>query len=327
MLKRILYPNKKLICMNLAINVMTLFFLVTYIHASETTSLPSSRYFYSGDGMINLENKKNDTSFKGRYRKKDGGYNKEALDAIHRVFGAKYGNPVSEISPRLIEFLDFLADKLRPEAEIEIVSGWRSPEYNKKLREKGRLAAKASLHQYGMAADIRIDGISSERIWNYVKELGFGGAGYYHSDIIHVDVGPARSWDEKTSGVGTGISEDNKLIMLVTDRDIYIPGERVKLRFIRMTAFPIGVSPEFTLEGVDKRGGIKKIIAFKPAFVIETVNDCLQFNDISQMMGIVYVLPGDLPPGLYQIRASFCDKQWEKMPQEITTPEFEIFKP
>ncbi|CAB5080061.1 hypothetical protein D3OALGA1CA_112 [Olavius algarvensis associated proteobacterium Delta 3] len=78
--------------------------------------------------------------------------------------------------------------------------------------------------------------------------IGFGGAGYYHENVVHVDVGPARSWDEKTSGVGTGISDDNKLIGIVTDYDVYRPGEKLLWRFIRMTAFPIQVNTEFVME-------------------------------------------------------------------------------
>jgi uncharacterized protein YcbK (DUF882 family) len=326
MLKR-LCLDKKILCLNLVIAALIALFTASYLHAIETNIFPESRFFYSGDGMINLVNTKNGESFKGKYRKKDSSYNKEAIEAIHNVFGAQYGKPISEISPRLIEFLDFLEDRLSPGAEIAIISGWRSPKYNTNLRKKGRLAAKASLHQYGMAADIKIDGVLSKRVWNYIKRLGFGGAGYYHSDFVHVDVGPARSWDEKTSGVGTGISEDNKLIRLVTDRDIYLPGERVTLRFIRMTAFPIGVSPEFILECMGKKGRLKKIALFKPPLKVKTGDDCPQFNDIEQMMGIGFLLPEDLPAGRYQVRASFCKKQWEKMPQDITTPEFEIFKP
>ena len=112
---------------------------------------------------------------------------------------------------------------------------------------QGKLAAKASLHQYGMAADLKMEGVPARRVWEYVKALGFGGTGYYHGQTVHIDVGPARSWDEKTSGVGTGISEDNKLIGIVTDFDRYRAGETITLRFTRMTAFPIGVAPQFDL--------------------------------------------------------------------------------
>lgn len=284
------------------------------------------RYYHSGDGRIHIVNAKNGVSFKGRYRTSDGAYDEKALKVIYGAFDAEYGKPLSTISLRLIEFLDYLEDRLRPGSRITILSGWRSPEYNSKLRSRGKLAAKASLHQYGMAADIKMDGVPSERIWNYVKQLGFGGAGYYHGELVHIDVGPARSWDEKTSGVGTDISEDNKLIGLVTDFDMYRPGDRLTLRFIRMTAFPIGVTPQFTLDRVEEDGKLRKSTIFEPSFAVDVDGSCPKFFHIGEMLGIRYQLPIDIQPSRYMIRASFCDKPWQDMPAEISTPEFEVVR-
>jgi len=283
-----------------------------------------SRYFYKGDGKLNLFNAKNKFSFNGRYRAGEGMYNENALKEIHRIFAAEYDKPPSRISLRLIEFLDFLEDRLHPGARITIVSGYRSPKYNTRLRNKGKLAATASLHQYGMAADIKMQGTSSRDIWNTVKNLGFGGTGYYHGEFVHIDVGPARSWDEKTSGVGTDISIHNKLIGLVTDYDIYLPGDMIELRFIRMTSFPIGVTPEFVLEAVGKDGHTRQIVRFNPSVASPDGGDCPKFYDISQMLGIQWQLPADIPPGRYKIRASFCQRLWEDMPPEISTPEIAI---
>jgi len=283
-----------------------------------------TRYFYNGNGRLNLLSAKNGITFNGRYRKSKGIYDENALKKIHRLFGAEEDRPISTISLRLIEFLDYLEDNLHPGARITIVSGWRSPQYNTDLRNKGRLAAKASLHQYGMAADIKIQGTSSKRVWNKVKKLGFGGTGYYKGELVHIDVGPARSWDEKTSGVGTDISTQNKLIGLVTEYDIYLPGDMIDLKFIRMTAFPIGVNPEFVLEKVEKNGQSKKIARFKPSFSIADRSQCPQFSDIGQMAGIRWKLPSDILPGRYKIRTSFCQKLWEDMPMEIYTPEFAV---
>ena len=106
-----------------------------------------------------------------------------------------------------IEFTDYLEDQLGKGSLITITSGYRAPEYNTKLRKGGGLAAKASLHQYGMAADFIMDEVPSKRVWEYVRSIGFGGTGYYHGETVHVDVGPSRFWDEKTSGIGTGLSE------------------------------------------------------------------------------------------------------------------------
>ena len=283
-----------------------------------------SRYFYNGDGRLNLLSGKNGITFNGQYRKSKGIYDNKALKTIHRLFGAEKDRPLSTISLRLIEFLDYLEDNLHPGARITIVSGWRSPQYNTDLRNKGRLAAKASLHQYGMAADLKIKGISSRRVWNTVKKLGFGGTGYYKGELVHIDVGPARSWDENTSGVGTDISTQNKLIGLVTDYDIYLPGEMMDLRFIRMTSFPIGVTPEFVLERLEKNGQLKEIVRFKPSFAIAAKSQCPQFSDIGQMMGIGWKLPIGILPGRYKIRASFCQRLWEDMPAQIYTPEFDV---
>ena len=292
--------------------------------ASSGTIPDVSRFFYNGDGKINLVSEKNGISFNGQYRKSKGIYDEKALKTIHRLFGAEKDRPLSTISLRLIEFLDYLQDHLHPGARITIVSGYRSPQYNTELRNKGRLAAKASLHQYGMAADIKIQGTSSKRVWNTVKKLRFGGTGYYKGKLVHIDVGPARSWDEKTSGVGTDISTQNKLIGLVTNYDFYLPGEMIDLRFIRMTAFPIGVSPEFILEKVKENGQLKEMARFKPLFAIAAKTPCPQFSDIDQMTGVRWKLPSDLLPGRYKIRAFFCKKLWEDMPVEIFTPEFDI---
>ena len=292
--------------------------------ASSENITDVSRHFYNGDGRLKLVSAINGITFNGQYRQGKGIYDEKALKTIHRLFGGQNDKPFSTISLRLIEFLDYLEDNLHPGARITIVSGWRSPQYNTDLRNKGRLAAKASLHQYGMAADIKIQGTSSKRVWNTVKKLGFGGTGYYKGKLVHIDVGPARSWDEKTSGVGTDISTQNKLIGLVTDYDIYLPGEMIDLRFIRMTAFPIGVIPEFVLEKVETDGQSKEIACFKPSFAIAAKSQCPQFSDIDQMMGIRWKLPSDILPGRYKIRTSFCQRLWEDMATEIVTPEFAI---
>ena len=297
-------------------------FFLSFLSSISFAATPASRYFYTGDGSINITSAKNGISFKGAYRK-DGIYNDAALKTINRIFGAKYGDPPSEISIRFIEFLDYLENHFRPGAKITVVSGFRSPTYNTKLRANGKLAAKASLHQYGMAADLKIDGVPSDIVWNYVKELGFGGAGFYHGALVHVDVGPARSWDEATSGVGTDISEENKLIDIITDKDIYLPGEKIGFRFTRMTMFPIGVSQNFVLEKQ-----VKEEVWKKMSVITRSASDaalpCPKFNSIEEMANFSLVLPKDIATGRYRIKATFCDKTSDAMPDEIITPNFTV---
>lgn len=284
----------------------------------------ASRYFHSGDGKIHLVSARGKAAFHGTYRNADGSMNPAAQQRIDRVFGAPGTTPATGVSPRFIEFLDYLEDTLKPGGTITIVSGYRSPTYNTKLREAGRLAAKASLHQYAMAADLKLSGVPSETIWNHIRELGFGGAGYYHGGLVHVDAGPARFWDETTSGVSTDISENNKLIALQTDRDIYFPGEAAALQFIRMTAYPIGVVPEVVLERIEKDGRTKPVGTLSISLAGDGANRCPQFTSIESLAGIRWLLPADIARGRYRIRATFCEKLWEEMPADVVTTEFEV---
>lgn len=292
--------------------------------AGHVAAEDKGRFVYSGDGRIDLLNPKNGRSFSGEYHQGGGRYDTKALERIASVFGAAKSDPLADISLRLIAFLDYLQDHFNPRARIEIVSGWRSPTYNAKLRKDGRLAATASLHQYGMAADIVMAGVSSEKVWHFIRRLGFGGTGYYHGRTVHVDVGPARFWDETSSGVGSGLADDNKLVGLVTEYDRYRPGEIALLRFIRMTAFPIGVTPEFVLEKIDRPDTHRKMASGVPDFNIDFDGTCPAFHTIADMMNVRYRLPEDLPPGRYTVRARFCENAWEAMPDEVTTPPFEI---
>ena len=288
------------------------------------TSKDMGRYFFSGDGNITLYSERTDKSFSGTYRKRLGSYDERALNEICQVFDAPFEPSRMVISLRLIEFIDYLEDHLNRGAKITITSGYRKPAYNTMLRKKGNLAAKASLHQYGMAADLKIEGVKAEALWHYVRNLNFGGAGYYHGDVVHIDVGPARFWDETTSGVGTGISDDNKLIGLITDYDVYRPGMTIMLRFIRMTAFPIHVIPKFSLIPQDDRNEIETCRSFVPVFSASQTDGCMKFGNIDEMNSITWELPMDLRPGRYKIQARFCDDAWPDMPPQIYTPEFEI---
>ncbi len=283
------------------------------------------RFFHHGNGRIDLVNAKTGARFDGIYRRPDGRYDPAALAAIQHVFGADCGRPACAVSLRLVEFLDFLQDRLRPGARILIVSGWRSPEYNRKLRAKGGIVAKASLHQYGMAADIIMEGVAAGKLWDYVRSLKFGGVGYYHGKMVHLDVGPARFWDETTSKVHTNISDHNKRIALVTDYDRYRPGETVTLRFVRMTAFPIGVRRRFVLERENGgRSGYRQVVQFEPSFAAGSQGRCPTFVAIDEMLAVTWRLPRELMPGRYRIRARFCGRRWPDMPREVATAEFAV---
>jgi uncharacterized protein YcbK (DUF882 family) len=84
----------------------------------------------------------------------------------------------------------------RPGTVVEVVSGYRSPRTNARLREHpGSGVARRSLHLEGRALDLRLAGVPTRRVRELALALGRGGVGYYAaSDFVHVDTGRPRSW-------------------------------------------------------------------------------------------------------------------------------------
>jgi uncharacterized protein YcbK (DUF882 family) len=83
----------------------------------------------------------------------------------------------------------------RPNAEIDIVCGYRTQRTNQWLREHGHAVALHSQHIQAKAIDIRIPGFTAARVRDAALSLHRGGVGYYaDSDFVHVDVGRVRRW-------------------------------------------------------------------------------------------------------------------------------------
>ena len=272
-------------------------------------------YYICGDGFINISNPKNKTHFKGRYRNPDGTYSEIATEKINDVFGANPNMHDERISFRLIELLAYISDSTKS-SEIQIVSGYRSPTYNKSLRNKGRLAAKASLHQYGMAADVIMPNVPASKIATFTKKLHVGGVGYYHGKTVHIDTGPPRHWDGKSSGVGSGAADDNKLVIITTDKDIYKQNDLIRIKVSRITALPITLNGKAIL--IDRLGNRKKLnLGWKK---------CRTFSSIKDLSQISLRLPKKSKTSKYNIEVSFCDKDYPKMPKNIKTRNFVIIK-
>lgn len=88
-----------------------------------------------------------------------------------------------KIHSSLLQALQNLRDKI--EKPIVITSGYRTPEYNSKL--KG--AIKNSYHIQGKAVDIkRVNGFDDKLFEKIARECGFKGVILYPS-FIHLDVG------------------------------------------------------------------------------------------------------------------------------------------
>jgi uncharacterized protein YcbK (DUF882 family) len=103
---------------------------------------------------------------------------------------------IHEYDPRLFDLLhDLLVALGRPDAQIDVVCGYRTPHTNEYLRTHGHGVALHSLHMQAMAIDIRVPGVSTTELRDAALRLHRGGVGYYEkSAFVHVDVGRVRRW-------------------------------------------------------------------------------------------------------------------------------------
>src|SRR5262249_180369 len=267
---------------------------------------PKDRYFLSGDGWFQLTNAKTGQSARIHYRLPDGSYPPDARRQIDRLFGVP-ADSADHVALRLISFLDYFEGRFHQ--PIKVISGYRSPEYNENLRAQGRLAAKASLHMEGMAADIQMRKGLSVKAFPILKALQCCGVGYYHGDSLHLDTGPARFWDETTSKVRTNISEHNKQLMVRTHQDIHLPGETVEFKLAGITDYPIGVGSHFD---VIRDGQTLK------EFVFDGKDEgCLPVKDPGNRM-MQWRIPSEFRlDEKIQLRVRLCDKPFPEMPEQV----------
>lgn len=185
----------------------------------------------NGDGRLALFNYHEDEYLEETYRN-EGKYIDDALRNICHIFRSPGDGRTHTIDVRLIELIDNIQDHFGAET-VEIISGYRSPGYNRQLKLTGHDVARESLHMRGKAADIHIDEVREEDVFEYVKDLGAGGAGLYpRFSFVHIDLGPPRTWMEKPDGArilaGTE-NNPNDAWAAVTDKNTYRRGETLEL--------------------------------------------------------------------------------------------------
>lgn len=123
-------------------------------------------------------------------------YLPEALDGLNHFLRDHYSGHVGTMDPGLYDIMYALTRSLKVRSPYEIISGFRSPQTNERLRARGGGGvAKRSLHMDGKAVDLRIPGVPLKELRDAALDLQAGGVGYYPgSNFVHVDTGRVRSW-------------------------------------------------------------------------------------------------------------------------------------
>jgi uncharacterized protein YcbK (DUF882 family) len=127
-----------------------------------------------------------------------GAYVPGALADVNHLLRDFRANAIKPIDTDLLDLLFLLNAQLGTSQPFHVISGYRTPETNAMLQERGGShsgVASHSLHIEGRAIDIRVPGIDLQHLRDTARSLHLGGVGYYAaSDFVHVDTGRVRYW-------------------------------------------------------------------------------------------------------------------------------------
>ncbi|MDD3846444.1 MAG: DUF882 domain-containing protein [Syntrophorhabdaceae bacterium] len=285
-----------------------------------TSSSDPVRFFRTGDGTISIRNEHNGREATVNLFDADGRFNEKALDAIDGVFGFSDGRKGEHISLRLLILLDYFSDKVAPGKMIHLISGYRSPAYNQKLKKSGGNVARTSTHMDGMALDFYLEGIGGKVLWEAIRKENCCGVGHYGGKSIHLDSGKPRFWEAATSKTGTRESEFNRKLYLSTEYDRYRQGEKVRFLLTSLSDFPFGIRKTAALvkDGEGKNDAAVLTIQGRGE------EECVMVNDRNASRSIRATLPAGLEAGRYRIRFDFCRRPFEQMPTKTLSNEIEI---
>ncbi len=163
----------------------------TYIFVRGAAAHPPPPVNLGGDGRLALNRPDTGERIVSAYRNGDGTYNQAELDKIQRLMRCRQTGKETAISIKLLEILDLVEDRFG-KGGLTILSGYRSPKFNKKLPG----AARWSTHMLGWAADIRVPGHSTAEVADFAAKMNEGGVGYYpDAAFVHLDSSRSRRWE------------------------------------------------------------------------------------------------------------------------------------
>jgi len=117
------------------------------------------------------------------------------MEKISKILRDHRSGDIHPIDPKLMDFLYDLLTKVDNHSEVHIISGYRSPATNKKLRQGSKGVASKSLHMQGKALDFRLPGTDTAILRDKARAMKRGGVGYYRKlDFVQIDTGRVRFW-------------------------------------------------------------------------------------------------------------------------------------
>ncbi|GGY42227.1 DUF882 domain-containing protein [Pseudoduganella sp. SL102] len=125
----------------------------------------------------------------------EGQFIPDALQDINKLLRDHRSNTIATIDPALLLLVEKVSAQFGSNNVVHIISGYRSPETNRKLAAASGGVARHSMHLEGKAIDLRIPGKDLKQVHKAALALKSGGVGYYHdSQFVHMDTGRVRHW-------------------------------------------------------------------------------------------------------------------------------------
>jgi uncharacterized protein YcbK (DUF882 family) len=169
--------------------VLALGVALTVGSGSPTADLP-------GDRRLSLYNIHNGERLDIVYKRANA-YDDAALKKLNWIFRDWRRNEATQMDPKAYDLLWEIYQELGSQKPIHIVSGYRSPTTNEKLRKAGGGQAKNSQHTRGKALDVHFPDVPVQRLRYSALVRERGGVGYYPTSalpFVHIDTGRVRMW-------------------------------------------------------------------------------------------------------------------------------------
>jgi uncharacterized protein YcbK (DUF882 family) len=174
--------------------------------------------------------------------KKDGRYDQAALKKLNHFLRDWRNQKETTMEPRLFDVVWEVQKDAGSTAPIQIISAYRSPETNEKLRSRSKGVAKHSQHMLGHAMDIHVPDVPMSKIREAGLRLQRGGVGFYPTSakpFVHLDVGSVRMWPR--------MSRDQLVRLFPDGRTVHLPTDGKPLKNYRLA-----------LADVAKNGGVAR---------------------------------------------------------------------
>lgn len=151
---------------------------------------------------------------------KNGKYINSALKKINWALRDWRLNEPTKMDPKLLDLVWEAYRRSGSKAYIHVISGYRSPVTNEKLRKRGGGQAKKSQHTRGKALDFYLPDVKISKMRSIGLKMGVGGVGYYPrsgSPFVHLDTGSVRHWPRMTRKQLAKVFPKGKTMHIPTD--------------------------------------------------------------------------------------------------------------